>query len=147
MERAPLRQIERAPGRVVERRHQVDEPHAGPLQHSFELVQVDAVLVERHLDHLQAVRAQQPVHLVVRRRRQHHRVTRCAERAQREVERLPYVVGLEEKRLRATTGQVAYVRGADFAPGTKVTISRPTYSQRSRERPPRKSTVPRTGSS
>lgn len=45
-----------------------------------------------------------------------------------EVERLPYVVALEENRLRATTGQIAYVRGADFAPGTKVTISRPTFA-------------------
>jgi hypothetical protein len=45
-----------------------------------------------------------------------------------EVERLPYVVALEENRLRATTGQIAYVRGADFAPGTQVVIARPTFA-------------------
>lgn len=45
-----------------------------------------------------------------------------------EVKRQPYVVALEEDRLRATTGQLAYVRGADLAPGTKVVIARPTYA-------------------
>jgi len=41
---------------------------------------------------------------------------------------LPYVVGLEEDRLRSTAGQSVYVRGlSDAAPGMIVDISRPTY--------------------
>lgn len=40
--------------------------------------------------------------------------------------RMPYVVALEENRLRATEGQVVYVRGLDAAPGTAVTVLRPT---------------------
>ncbi|WP_183960697.1 LysM peptidoglycan-binding domain-containing protein [Chiayiivirga flava] len=39
---------------------------------------------------------------------------------------LPYVVGLEESRLRVAEGQVAYVRGGDFAPGQRVAVLRPT---------------------
>lgn len=45
-----------------------------------------------------------------------------------EVESMPYVVGLEENRLRSTTGQLAYVRGLNAAPGAKVSILRPTYA-------------------
>ena len=41
---------------------------------------------------------------------------------------LPYVVGLEEDRLRGTAGQSVYVRGLDGAsPGMIVDISRPVY--------------------
>jgi hypothetical protein len=41
---------------------------------------------------------------------------------------LPYVVGLEEDRLRSTAGQSVYVRGLDgAAPGMVVDISRPTF--------------------
>lgn len=43
-----------------------------------------------------------------------------------EVDHLPYVVALEENRLRSTTGQIAYVRGLDAAPGTAVYLLRPT---------------------
>ncbi|MCB1554821.1 MAG: LysM peptidoglycan-binding domain-containing protein [Xanthomonadales bacterium] len=39
---------------------------------------------------------------------------------------LPYVIGLEESRLRSTAGQLVYVRGADFAPGDEFVIVRPT---------------------
>jgi hypothetical protein len=39
---------------------------------------------------------------------------------------LPYVVGLEEDRLRSADGQVAYVRNGDFAPGQRWSIVRPT---------------------
>lgn len=39
---------------------------------------------------------------------------------------LPYVVGVEESRLRSAEGQVAYVRGSGFAPGDRVSIVRPT---------------------
>jgi hypothetical protein len=40
---------------------------------------------------------------------------------------MPYVVGLEEDRLRASRGQVAYVKGlAGAAPGTRYTVLRPT---------------------
>ena len=42
-------------------------------------------------------------------------------------EHLPYVVALEEDRLRASTGNVAYVRGlTDARPGERFTIVRPT---------------------
>ena len=42
-------------------------------------------------------------------------------------EHLPYVVGLEEDRLRATQGQVAYIRGLpDAAPGQRYAVVRPT---------------------
>ena len=42
-------------------------------------------------------------------------------------EELPYVVGLEEDRLRASRGQVAYIRGlADVSPGTRFAVLRPT---------------------
>lgn len=44
-----------------------------------------------------------------------------------EFEDLPYVVGLEEDRLRGTAGQVAYIRGlADAQPGQRYAIVRPT---------------------
>jgi hypothetical protein len=43
------------------------------------------------------------------------------------VEGLPYVVGLEDDRLRATRGQMAYVRGLAGAPaGTRFAVVRPT---------------------
>lgn len=45
-----------------------------------------------------------------------------------EIEAMPYVVALEEDRLRSTTGQVAYVRGLDVAPGTTVYVLRPTHA-------------------
>jgi hypothetical protein len=42
-------------------------------------------------------------------------------------EQMPYVVGLEEDRLRSSQGQVAYARGiADAAPGTRYAVVRPT---------------------
>lgn len=42
-------------------------------------------------------------------------------------EELPYVVGLEEDRLRGADGQVAYVKGVESAPaGTRYAIVRPT---------------------
>lgn len=43
-----------------------------------------------------------------------------------EQEKLPYVVGLEEGRLRSVSGQVAYVRGKDYQPGDEVAFVRPT---------------------
>ena len=43
------------------------------------------------------------------------------------VEGMPYVVGLEEDRLRATGGQVVYVKGlADAQPGQRYAVVRPT---------------------
>jgi hypothetical protein len=45
-----------------------------------------------------------------------------------ELDGMPYVVALEENRLRSTTGQIAYVRGIDVAPGSTVYILRPTYA-------------------
>jgi hypothetical protein len=43
-----------------------------------------------------------------------------------DVKTLPYVVALEEDRLRSTNGQVAYVRGLDDAePGQRVVLARP----------------------
>ena len=50
-------------------------------------------------------------------------------------EHLPYVVALEQERLRADSGSVAYVRGlTDARPGERFTIVRPTvkYSYRDR---------------
>ncbi len=42
------------------------------------------------------------------------------------IEGLPYVVGLEEDRLRSSNGQVAYVRGIDgIAPGQRFLVVRP----------------------
>lgn len=41
-------------------------------------------------------------------------------------EHLPYVVGLEEDRMRAAKGQVAYVRGLEASPGDRFAIVRPT---------------------
>ena len=44
-----------------------------------------------------------------------------------EFEQMPYVVGLEEDRLRSSQGQVAYIRGiASAAPGTRFAVVRPT---------------------
>jgi len=44
-----------------------------------------------------------------------------------ELERLPYVVGLEENRLRSASGQVAYVRGlGDARPGEMFAVVRPS---------------------
>lgn len=44
-----------------------------------------------------------------------------------EFEHLPYVVGLEDDRMRAVEGQVAYIRGVgDAAPGDRYTLVRPT---------------------
>lgn len=44
-----------------------------------------------------------------------------------EIESLPYVVGLEEDRLRGTQGQLAYVRGLENAqPGQRYAVVRPT---------------------
>ena len=43
-----------------------------------------------------------------------------------QIKALPYVVGIEESRLRSAEGQVAYVRGSSFAPGDRVSIVRPT---------------------
>lgn len=40
---------------------------------------------------------------------------------------MPYVLGLEESRLRSTQGQVAYVQNSHFAPGDRVSIVRPTF--------------------
>jgi hypothetical protein len=39
---------------------------------------------------------------------------------------LPYVIGVEEDRLRAASGQVVYARGANFEPGQRWAILRPT---------------------
>lgn len=41
-------------------------------------------------------------------------------------EGLPYVVGLEEDRLRSTSQQLAYVRGGDFSAGQEFAVVRPT---------------------
>jgi hypothetical protein len=43
-----------------------------------------------------------------------------------EYKNLPYIVGLEEGRLRVAEGQVAYVRGADFRPGQRWAVVRPS---------------------
>ncbi len=43
-----------------------------------------------------------------------------------EYQALPYVLGLEESRLRSASGQVVYVRNSHFAPGDRVSIVRPT---------------------
>jgi hypothetical protein len=43
-----------------------------------------------------------------------------------EYKHLPYVIGLEENRLRAAEGQVVYVRGADFSPDQRWAVVRPT---------------------
>ncbi len=52
-----------------------------------------------------------------------------------EIAGMPYVVALEEDRLRSTTGQIAYVRGLDVAPGTQVFLLRPTYAYYDVEQP------------
>lgn len=43
-----------------------------------------------------------------------------------ELESLPYVLAVEENRLRAVGQQVAYLRGADFRPGEEYAVLRPT---------------------
>ena len=43
-----------------------------------------------------------------------------------EAETLPYVVAVEENRLRATEGQLVYVRGMNVETGERVTLLRPT---------------------
>lgn len=43
-----------------------------------------------------------------------------------EYKSLPYVVGLEESRLRSAGGQTVYVRNSAFKPGDRVSIVRPT---------------------
>lgn len=43
-----------------------------------------------------------------------------------EYKRLPYVVGVEESRLRVAEGQVAYVRNGAFEPGQRVSVVRPS---------------------
>lgn len=43
-----------------------------------------------------------------------------------EQENLPYVVGLEEGRLRSASGQLVYIRGGDYAAGDKVSFVRPS---------------------
>ena len=43
-----------------------------------------------------------------------------------EQEKLPYVVGLEEGRIRSTSGQLVYVRGGDFEAGDRVAFVRPS---------------------
>ena len=50
-------------------------------------------------------------------------------------EHLPYVVALEEDRLRASSGSVAYVRGlTDARPGERFTVMRPTVKYNYRDR-------------
>jgi hypothetical protein len=39
---------------------------------------------------------------------------------------LPYIVGLEESRLRSAEGQIVYVRGASFEPGQRWAVVRPS---------------------
>jgi len=43
-----------------------------------------------------------------------------------EFEQLPYVVGLEDDRLRGSEGQVVYVRGLSASPGQRYLVVRPT---------------------
>jgi hypothetical protein len=43
-----------------------------------------------------------------------------------EPKNLPYVLALEENRLRSSSGQLVYVRGGDFEPGQQVAFARPT---------------------
>jgi nucleoid-associated protein YgaU len=45
-------------------------------------------------------------------------------------EAMPYVVAIEENRLRGTPGQAIYVRGLDVAPGTRVLVVRATNEYR-----------------
>ena len=55
-----------------------------------------------------------------------------------EFEHLPYVVGLEEDRLRSVDGQVVYVRGlADAQPGQRYAVVRPTVRFNRRSTPTR----------
>lgn len=49
---------------------------------------------------------------------------------QAEYEGLPYVVAIEEGRLRGTPGNAVYVRGIDVAPGTRVLVVRATNEYR-----------------
>ena len=50
------------------------------------------------------------------------------------IEGLPYVVGLEDNRLRTTRGQVAYIRGLSAAPGQRFLVVRPEKRYRFVER-------------
>lgn len=50
------------------------------------------------------------------------------------IDHLPYVVGLEDNRLRSTRGQVAYVRGLNAAPGQRFLVVRPEKRYRMLER-------------
>ncbi|GIX35946.1 MAG: peptidoglycan-binding protein LysM [Lysobacteraceae bacterium] len=43
-----------------------------------------------------------------------------------EREKLPYVIGLEEGRLRSASGQLVYIRGGDFRAGDEVAFLRPS---------------------
>lgn len=43
-----------------------------------------------------------------------------------QIKALPYVLGIEEQRLRSAEGQVVYVRGDDLQPGARVSFVRPT---------------------
>lgn len=50
------------------------------------------------------------------------------------IDHLPYVVGLEDNRLRSSRGQVAYVRGLNAAPGQRFLVVRPEKRYRFIER-------------
>lgn len=45
-----------------------------------------------------------------------------------QIDGMPYIVGLEENRLRSAEGQLVYARGADFAPGQMWAIVRPSLA-------------------
>lgn len=47
-----------------------------------------------------------------------------------ELAHMPYIVAVEENRLRATAGQLVYVRGMDAQPGTRVLVLRATQEYR-----------------
>ena len=50
------------------------------------------------------------------------------------IDHLPYVVGLEDNRLRSSRGQVAYIRGLNAAPGQRFLVVRPEKRYRFVER-------------
>ena len=83
-----LCEVQRTPGRVVERRHQVAQPHRRTRQHALQVRVVETIRAEWHLHDLQTVGAQQAVHVMVGRRRHHHRVTRRTNGSQHQVESL-----------------------------------------------------------
>ncbi|MEO7917101.1 MAG: LysM domain-containing protein [Dokdonella sp.] len=58
-----------------------------------------------------------------------------------EVDRAPHVVGIEDNRLRGTTGQLVYVRGLDAQPGKTYAVLRPLG--RYYDLPPRSEEQPR----